>query len=132
MHRRATYLFAAAAVLLAAGASWLWVGAQPRAHNPLAQLVRDAIDDQPIEGLVEQRLAVGSYTYLALRTRSEQPLWAVTMGSGAPPGARVKVRIMGHSEQFYSRRLDRTFSPLVFGIVSQLDPPSIAAADRRP
>lgn len=123
MHRRANWARAAITVVLLCGATWFFTPARPRAHNPLAQLVRDVIDDRPIEGRIEQRLDAGSYTYLALRTSAEEPLWAVTMGRGAPPGTRVRVRSMGHSENFYSRRLDRTFSVLVFGIVSRLDAP---------
>ena len=123
MHRRANWTRAAVAVVLLCGATWFFLPTPSRGHNPLAQLVRDVVDERPIEGRVEQRLAAGGYTYLALRTRAEEPLWAVTMGSGAPPGTRVRVRSMGHSENFYSRRLDRTFSLLVFGIVSRLDPP---------
>lgn len=124
MHRRANLPRAAIAVALLCGATWVFTKAQPRAHNPLGQLVRDVIDDRPIEGRVEQRLDAGGYTYLALRTTDDEPVWAVTMGNGAPPGTRVKVRSMGHSENFYSRRLDRTFSLLVFGIVSRLDAPA--------
>lgn len=100
-----------------------------RVANPLAQLVHDAVDRAPITGRVEQRLEAGSYTYLALRVdqagpsaRAQsqgEPLWAVTMGQGAPPGAHIVLRSMGHSTDFYSRRLQRTFPELVFGIVSR-------------
>jgi hypothetical protein len=45
----------------------------------------------------------------------------VTLGSGAPAGARVAVRSLGRRTDFYSRRLQRTFPELVFGIVSRID-----------
>jgi len=81
---------------------------------------------------VVQRLPAGGYSYLALRVEARESareqntdrgalLRAVTLGKGAPAGARVRVRSMGHRRHFYSRRLNRTFPDLVFGIVSRLD-----------
>lgn len=95
--------------------------APAHATNPLGGLLRDTIAAPPIEGRVEQRLPAGSYTYLALRTERDAVLWAVTLGKGEPPGARVKVRSMGHRPDFHSRRLNRTFPDLVFGMVSRVD-----------
>jgi hypothetical protein len=91
--------------------------APTRGHNPLGSLLHDALAS-PIRGRVEQRVAAGGYTYLALKTEAAELLWAVTMGRGEPVGTRVSVRSMGHAFDFYSPRLQRTFSHLVFGIVS--------------
>jgi hypothetical protein len=70
---------------------------------------------------VEERLAAGSYTYLALRGDDGAFTWVVALGGGERPGTRVKVRSMGRRTNFRSNRLDRTFPALVFGIVSRLD-----------
>jgi hypothetical protein len=90
-------------------------------QNPLASLVRSAPDAGPLVGVVEERISAGSYAYLALRTPAGARRWTVTMGRGQPAGARVRVRSLGHSERFYSKRLARTFPDLVFGVVSPLD-----------
>jgi hypothetical protein len=90
----------------------------PHARNPLTTLVRDSEQVGPLQGRVEQRLPVGGYTYLALRRADDSVLWVVTLGRGAGLGEQVAVRSMGRRTDFYSRRLQRTFPLLVFGIVS--------------
>jgi hypothetical protein len=89
--------------------------------NPLATLRHEASDDVPATGSVEQRLAAGSYSYLALRLDQGGLSWLVTMGKGQPVGTRVKLRSFGHRTDFYSRRLQRRFPVLAFGFVSRLD-----------
>lgn len=116
-------LMVVAALFVASGSlrSASGAGAGPASAatgNPLGQLARSPIDDAPITGRVEERLAAGSYTYLAVRSDKDALVWAVTLGDGAPAGAPVKVRSMGRRTNFYSRRLGRTFDELVFGIVS--------------
>jgi hypothetical protein len=96
------------------------VAAEP-GTNPLASLVRSALDEPPLYGRVEQRISAGSYSYLALRTSEGAQRWTVTMGRGQPVGANVSVRSIGYSPRFYSKRLRREFPNLVFGIVSALD-----------
>ena len=94
-----------------------------RAENPLTTLVRDAADAAPLTGIVVEKIKAGSYTYVAVSTASgTQPRWAVTLGRGEPLGTRVKVRSFGRRREFYSRRLDRTFPELTFGIVSPIAP----------
>lgn len=95
--------------------------ASAAAANPLGQLVRSTVDDAPITGRVEERIAAGSYTYLAVRSDTNALVWAVTLGEGAPAGSPVRVRSMGRRTNFYSRRLGKTFDELVFGIVSASD-----------
>lgn len=63
----------------------------------------------------------GQLYYLALRTPDDGLLWAVTLGGGAPVGAEVRVRSLGRQRAFHSRRLDRIFPELIFGIVSRTD-----------
>ncbi len=99
---------------------WGAPSASAHAANPLGSIVRSAIDEAPLIARVEERLNAGSYTYLALRTDSRELKWAVTLGAGAPVGARVSVRSMGHKTDFHSQRLQRTFSDLTFGIVSRV------------
>jgi hypothetical protein len=92
----------------------------PAQTNPLAALVRSALDEPPLFGRVEERISAGSYTYLGLRT--ERGLrWTVTMGRGEPKGTEVRVRSLGFSPSFYSKRLQRAFPNLVFGIVDSID-----------
>jgi hypothetical protein len=94
-----------------------------RAENPLTTLLRDAAGATPLEGTVVERIKAGGYTYLALSTPTHrQRRWVVTLGRGEPLGSVVKVRSFGHRLDFYSRRLERTFPELTFGIVSTTVP----------
>ncbi|KYF82009.1 hypothetical protein [Sorangium sp. So ce388] len=90
------------------------------AANPLGQLSRSAADRASVAGRVEERLPAGSYTYVAVRD-GEALTWVVTLGDAPPPGTPVQVRSMGRRTDFHSRRLERTFPELVFGIVSRAD-----------
>jgi hypothetical protein len=93
----------------------------PGDTNPLASLVRSAVDEPPLYGRVEQRISAGSYTYLGLRTVRDELRWTVTMGRGESEGTEVSVRKLGFSPRFFSKRLQREFPDLVFGIVDALD-----------
>jgi hypothetical protein len=95
--------------------------ASAQAGNPLANLRTDRAGE-PLAGRVEERVAAGPYTYLDVRG-AERRVWVVTLGRGAPRGASVRVRSLGQQQNFYSRRLQRTFPELVFGLVSRLDEP---------
>ena len=125
---------------LVAGGGWLGLHAivrpqtaRPQTHaegmtaerappgSPLADLSRSVADLAPVIGTVEERLPAGSYTDLAVRPDSGGPMWAVTLGGGHPVGARVSVRSFGRRTEFASRRLQRTFPVLVFGVVSRAD-----------
>ncbi len=86
--------------------------------NPLGGLSRSAEDLAPVAGTVEERLPAGGYTYLAVREASGRLVWTVTVGRGASEGDRVVVRSFGRRASFFSRRLQRTFPELVFGLVS--------------
>jgi hypothetical protein len=107
-----------ALVLLDLGAA---ASSQPVGANPLLSLSRNESGRAALGGLVEERLDAGSYSYLALRTDAGARLWAVTLGDGAPAGARVALRSFGTRSDFYSRRLDRTFPELVFAMVRTID-----------
>jgi hypothetical protein len=124
VRRRA--LLALAFVLTLAGAVLVQWSERPvaravRAENPLQSLMREAVDAAPLIGRVVERLDAGSYTYLALKIpEASTPAWVVTLGDGQRLGSQVKVRSFGRRRDFYSRRLDRTFPELVFGIVSKI------------
>ncbi|HEX6244305.1 MAG TPA: hypothetical protein VFZ61_25485 [Polyangiales bacterium] len=93
-----------------------------RGANPMTALIRDG-SAAPLQGTVVERIKAGGYTYLALSTPEQRDRrWVVTLGRGEPLGAEVKVRSFGRRLQFYSRRLDRTFPELTFGIVSTTAP----------
>jgi hypothetical protein len=107
--------------LCALGYARLHAHAAPLSRdNPWSSLKR-TFGEQPFVAQVEQKLAAGSYTYLALRSEQQALQWAVMLGSGPLPGTRVSVRSMGHKTNFRSRRLQRTFPDLMFAIVSRLD-----------
>ena len=89
---------------------------QPAPTMPLADVTPPAAGQERFEGVVEERLEAGSYAYLAVRD-GDAVRWVATMGEGRPPGTRIVVKSMGTRTDFFSRRLDRTFSELVFGVV---------------
>ncbi len=67
-------------------------------------------------GIVETRLAAGSYTYHAVRDDAALR-WVATTGRGVPAGSVVAVKSWGVRTDFYSRRLERSFPELEFGSV---------------
>jgi hypothetical protein len=75
-------------------------------------------------GIVETTLPAGSYTYLSVRevdvTGDAALRWVVTPGPGVHAGSTVTIHSWGVRKDFYSRRLDRTFSELEFASVSPL------------
>ncbi|HEX5659147.1 MAG TPA: hypothetical protein VFX59_18265 [Polyangiales bacterium] len=107
-------------VLASAHASAPGAPPAPQA-DPLASLVRSALEEPPLFGRVQERISAGSYTYLALRTERDELRWTVTMGRGEPEGTEVRVRRLGFSPSFYSKRLQRAFPNLVFGVVHTID-----------
>lgn len=94
---------------------------QQAGRNPLLSMERSSGPRASLRAVVEERLDAGSYSYLALRADDGARLWAVTLGDGAPAGARVAVRSLGMRRDFYSRRLDRSFPELVFAMVRTVD-----------
>ena len=89
--------------------------------GPFASLLRVDAADAVLIGSLEEQLIAGPYRYLALRVAETGQLrWAVTLGRTLPIGARIRVRSLGRSRAFYSPRLRRNFSELLFGIATQL------------
>jgi len=86
--------------------------------NPLKSVDRPQADDERIRGRVDEVARAGSYTYLRVMCeRDAGPRWVVTLGRGAEVGDHVAVHNMGTKTNFRSKRLNRTFDELVFGIV---------------
>ncbi|SFE65527.1 hypothetical protein SAMN02745121_05026 [Nannocystis exedens] len=84
------------------------------ASNPLAGSMRT--DPVPLSGVVEERLAAGSYVYLALRGDDGALRWVVLMGAAPAIGASARVVGVGRRENFRSPRLGREFAELHFAV----------------
>lgn len=76
-------------------------------------LVAPTTDEKSLAGVVTERLAAGSYSYLRLDGGD----WIATTGDPAQVGQRVQVQSFGTREDFESPRLGRRFDRVVFGIV---------------
>lgn len=88
------------------------------AATPLAGMTPS---DQPIwRGVVVDRLAAGSYTYLRIDVDAHER-WVAVVGSGHGVGDRVVVESMGVHRDFHSRRLGRAFDELHFASVRDDD-----------
>jgi hypothetical protein len=80
----------------------------------------EPVDVDPVfAGVVLENIRTGSYAYMNVRTAGGAERWVVTLGGGEPTGSQVEVRAFGVRHGFRSKRLDRTFDHLVFGIVHQ-------------
>lgn len=85
--------------------------------NPLGGLVPPAPGQEQLVGVVAEHLPAGGYTYLWIEPEQGEPRWVVTMRRDVGAGDRVRVDSLGSRHDFYSRRLDRRFAELVFGVV---------------
>ncbi len=89
----------------------------PGLSGPPTGLTPPADGEQTFTGTVAARLKAGGYSYLWIARDGGEPRWVVTMARDVLEGARVEVSNFGSREDFYSRRLDRRFSDLIFGMV---------------
>jgi len=87
--------------------------AVPSTTSPMGGLVAPTTDEKSLAGVVTERLAAGSYSYLRLDGGD----WIATTGDPAQVGQRVQVQSFGTREDFESPRLGRRFDRVVFGIV---------------
>jgi hypothetical protein len=85
--------------------------------NPLGTLVPPAPGQERLVGVVAEHLPAGGYTYLWVEPEHGERRWVVTMRRDVGAGDRVRVDSLGSRHDFYSRRLDRRFAELVFGVV---------------
>jgi hypothetical protein len=110
-------------VLLTAGlaaAHTVWPEAP--SGNPLVRYALEPSARFGFSGRVEERLPAGSYLYLRVRDPAGARHWVATLTSTASAADEVQVRIFARSEDFHSKRLDRDFSPLLFGTVRSAAP----------
>lgn len=87
------------------------------AGNPLGGLVPPAPGQERLVGVVAEHLPAGGYTYLWVEPEQGPARWVVTMRRDVGQGDRVSVDSLGSRQDFYSRRLDRRFAELTFGVV---------------
>jgi hypothetical protein len=85
-------------------------GTNPLVTHALAEPVR-------LEGRVSERLRAGPYLYLKLQPRRGEPVWVASLAQLASTADDVTVTAVARADTFSSRRLDRTFAPLLFGAV---------------
>jgi hypothetical protein len=89
--------------------------------NPFADSALPPAQRYRFAGVVSQRLAAGSYTYLLVEPATGPAAWVVTLGKGAPAHTNVSVLVVGRARDFKSARLARTFSQLLFGVVRRTE-----------
>jgi hypothetical protein len=95
-------------------------GAKPvERANPLLAAERPGPTERAFGGQVTERLEAGGYSYLAVDRGSGSWTWVATMGRGAEVGTRVRVEGFAAQDSFHSRRLDRRFERIVFGVVER-------------
>ena len=95
-------------------------GAKPaRRANPLFSAGLPAEGESSFAGEVVEQLPAGGYTYVAVDRGQGETTWVATMGDGAEVGTRVHVEGFAAQDEFHSRRLDRRFDRIVFGVVER-------------
>lgn len=75
-------------------------------------------------GVVVERVPAGGYLYLKLRDVAGAESWVVTLARTAPASADVRVTVFARAGTFSSKRLGRTFEPLLFGAVRAASTPT--------
>ncbi len=88
-----------------------------RAVNPLERLALSDTAPRGFTGRVAERLHAGPYTYLRVRTDAGEEHWVASLAGGFAQSNTVTVKVIADAPTFQSRRLSRSFSPLLFGIV---------------
>jgi hypothetical protein len=109
---------AVASLFFAAVPAAFWCCSEQREANPFVTYKLPVSGRSTFRGAVEERLSAGSYVYLRVRAEDEGDVWVASLAAATPLSAEeVEVRVLGRAESFASKRLSRTFSPLVFAIV---------------
>jgi hypothetical protein len=85
--------------------------------NPFTEVEPPRDGDKLLRGEIVEILRAGTYTYASVACDDGTTRWVVTMRRGLSVGHRVDVTNMGVRRDFHSKRLDRTFDELVFGVV---------------
>jgi hypothetical protein len=77
-----------------------------------------------VHGHVTERLHAGPYVYLQLTPPDGPPVWVASLRALASDAADVDVTAVARADTFPSRRLGRTFTPLLFGAVRAASSPT--------
>lgn len=109
-------------VLLASAAVALTAARGGTPENPFATHALTS----PFEtaGVVVERVPAGGYLYLKLRDVAGAESWVVTLSRTAPADGDVRVTVFARADTFSSKRLGRTFEPLLFGAVRAASTPT--------
>jgi hypothetical protein len=102
-------------VLVASVAAAFTFGRGATPTNPFAANAIASPFEQA--GVVVERVPAGGYLYLRLRDAAGAESWVVTLTRTAPADASVRVTVFAKADSFSSKRLGRTFEPLLFGAV---------------
>lgn len=97
--------------------------ARATSGNQLDRLVLSDGTPRWLTGHVVERLRAGPYTYLRVRSDGGPERWVASLSRGLTASDAVAVRVIADAPTFESRRLSRTFSPLIFGVVQDASPP---------
>ena len=108
-------------VVFASGAAAFTAARGRTPENPFAAHALTS----PFEtsGVVVERVPAGGYLYLKLRDVAGAESWVVTLSRTAPADADVRVTVFARADTFSSKRLGRTFEPLLFGAVRAASTP---------
>lgn len=94
--------------------------------NPLERFGLSEGTPRALTGRVVERLPAGPYTYLRVRTDAGPEHWGASISLGPTAVDEVVVKVIADAPTFESRRLSRTFSPLLFGVIRDAaQPPSM-------
>ncbi|MEW5851757.1 MAG: hypothetical protein AB2A00_23410 [Myxococcota bacterium] len=78
--------------------------------------VRDAVSTTH-HGTIRQVLSAGPYRYVQCQLEDGSEVWVATLGGEHRVGMRASITRFARRQDFHSRRMDRTFTDLWFGIV---------------
>lgn len=112
---RSTWLGAGAAcVTIAVGAGWAASRGGLDGDSRASAAIPFALAAPPpaFTGRITDRREAGGYLYVRVDDR-----WVVTLHKELAPGALVRVSPIGEAASFFSARLQRAFTPLVFAVV---------------
>jgi hypothetical protein len=90
--------------------------AQAAAASPGGMPFSRLLAPEQLTGEVVELLPAGSYLYVRLREPGGGTIWVATLREALALGP-AEVTVFGWREAFVSRRLDRTFERLAFGVV---------------
>jgi hypothetical protein len=90
-------------------------GQPPGLINPLTAVA--AQRPSLLQGHVVTHLDAGPYVYLQVEDAAGESHWVATLAASASRDPEVDITVFGTAPSFQSRRLGRTFSPLLFGSI---------------